>query len=38
MSGATHYEDWHTGVEFDRETRTWKGFIKHDGRQDAPHR
>jgi hypothetical protein len=30
MSGATHYEDWHTGVEFDRETRTWKGFIKHN--------
>ena len=24
------YDDWHTGVEFDRETRTWRGFIKHN--------
>ena len=39
MSGTTHYDDWHTGVEFDRETRTWKGFIKQQRwRQDAPHR
>lgn len=22
------YLDWHTGVEFDRETRTWRGYIK----------
>jgi len=34
MSGTEHYEDFHTGVEFDRETRTWRGFIKHnDGDQ-----
>lgn len=32
MSGTDDYDDWHTGVEFDRETRTWKGFIKsNDG-------
>lgn len=22
------YLDWHTGVEFDRQTRTWRGFIR----------
>ena len=30
MSGTDEYDDWHTGVEFDRETRTWRGFIKHN--------
>ena len=29
MSGTGEYDDWHTGVEFDRETRTWRGYIKH---------
>ena len=34
MSGTDDYDDWHTGVEFDREARTWKGFIKsNDGDQ-----
>jgi hypothetical protein len=22
------YRDWHTGVEFDRESRSWRGFIR----------
>ena len=26
------WNDCHTGVEFDRETRTWRGFIKHNER------
>jgi len=30
MTHTDAYDDWHTGVEFDRETRTWKGFIKHN--------
>ena len=30
MSETGEYEDWHTGDEFDRETRTWRGFIKHN--------
>jgi hypothetical protein len=30
VSGTDDYDDWHTGVEFDRETRTWRGFIKHN--------
>ena len=30
MSGHGEYDDWHTGVEFDRATRTWKGYIKHN--------
>jgi hypothetical protein len=30
MSGTAEYDDWHSGVEFDRETRMWRGFIKHN--------
>ncbi|HEX2377305.1 MAG TPA: hypothetical protein VHI30_07085 [Gaiellales bacterium] len=30
MTHTDAYDDWHTGVEFDRETRTWRGFIKHN--------
>ncbi len=30
MPGPDEYDDWHTGVEFDRETRQWRGFIKHN--------
>jgi len=22
------YREWHTGVEFDRESRTWRGYIE----------
>jgi len=22
------YSDWHTGVEFDRDSRTWRGYIE----------
>jgi hypothetical protein len=22
------YGEWHTGVEFDRESRTWRGYIE----------
>jgi hypothetical protein len=25
---TNQYLDWHTGVEFDRDTRTWRGFIR----------
>jgi hypothetical protein len=32
MSGTDEYDDWHSGVEFDRETRQWRGFIKHNER------
>jgi hypothetical protein len=32
MSSTGEYDDWHSGVEFDRETRTWRGFIKHNER------
>ena len=30
MNHTDAYDDGHTGVEFDRETRTWRGFIKHN--------
>ena len=25
---SEEYRDWHTGVEFDRESRTWRGYIE----------
>ena len=30
------YQDWHSGVEFDRDARTWRGYIKPND-QDALH-
>jgi len=26
--GMSEYANWHTGVEFDRESRTWRGYIE----------
>ena len=25
---SPEYQDWHTGVEFDRETREWYGYVE----------
>jgi hypothetical protein len=30
MTATDQYDDWHSGVEFDRATRTWRGYIKHN--------
>ena len=30
MTGTGEYDDWHSGMEFDRETRIWRGYIKHN--------
>jgi hypothetical protein len=27
---SEEYREWHTGVEFDRETRTWRGYIENN--------
>ena len=29
MSGED-YSDWHTGVEFDLDSRTWRGYIENN--------
>jgi hypothetical protein len=25
---VSDYSEWHTGVEFDRDSRTWRGYIE----------
>jgi hypothetical protein len=27
---SEEYREWHTGVEFDRESRTWRGYIENN--------